>query len=140
VFAVPRVSRGAVFGDLNNDGRIDIVLLNARSRPTLAMNRTVTRNHWVLLKLVGTRSNRSAVGASVRVTAGGRTQLDEVRAGRGYQSADDLRLHFGLGANSLIDRLEVRWPSGITNIWNQVAADRVLHLTEDQTGSVPEFP
>jgi len=92
-------SRGAVFGDLNNDGKVDIVMLNARSRPTVMLNDTATTNHWVTLKLVGvgTRSNRSAVGAVVRVMAGGRTQVDEVRAGRGYQSAEDLRLHFGFG-------------------------------------------
>ena len=110
--AQPRVSRGAVFGDLNNDGRPDIVLLNARSQPTVLLNDTATKNHWTLLKLVGTRSNRSAVGAVARVTAGGRTWVDEVRAGRGYQSADDLRLHFGLGASAVIDRLEIRWPNG----------------------------
>jgi len=84
--------RGAVFGDLNNDGKIDIVTLNARARSTVMINETATQDHWVLLKLVGTRSNRSAVGALARLMAGGRTQVDEVRAGRGYQSAEDLRL------------------------------------------------
>jgi hypothetical protein len=125
-------SRGAVFGDLNNDGKIDIVILNARSKPAVLINETATKNHWATLKLVGTKSNRSAVGALARVTAGGRTLIDEVRAGRGYQSAEDLRLHFGLGTNAMIDRLEVRWPSGATNIWKDVAADRIMRLTEDQ--------
>jgi hypothetical protein len=123
-------SRGAVFGDLNNDGKIDIVMLNARTRPALLINETATANHWVLLKLVGTRSNRSAVGAVARLTAGGHTQVDEVRSGRGYQSAEDLRLHFGLAAQTNIDRLEVRWPSGATNVWTNLSADRVLRLTE----------
>ncbi len=130
-------SRGAVFGDLNNDGKIDIVVLNARARPALLLNETATRNHWALLKLVGTRSNRSAVGALARLTAGGRTQVDEVRAGRGYQSAEDLRLHFGLGANSVIDRLEVRWPSGITNLWTNLPADQILRLTERPSSPRP---
>ena len=123
-------SRGAVFGDLNNDGKIDIVMLNARARPTLMINETATTNHWVLLKLTGTRSNRSAVGAVASVTAGGRTQVDEVRAGRGYQSAEDLRLHFGLGSATVIDHIEVRWPSGATNVWTNMASDRVIRLKE----------
>jgi hypothetical protein len=125
-------SRGAVFGDLNNDGKIDIVMLNARTRPALLINETATSNHWVLLKLVGTRSNRSAIGAVARLTAGGRTQVDEVRSGRGYQSAEDLRLHFGLATQTNIDRLEIRWPCGATNVWTNLQADRVLRLTEDK--------
>ena len=125
-------SRGAVFGDLNNDGKADIVLLNARSRPTVAINDTATTDHWVLLKLVGTRSNRSAVGAVVRVTAGGRTQVDEVRAGRGYQSADDLRLHFGLGTNAAIERLEIRWPNGAEEVRTNLSAGRVIRIVEGE--------
>jgi len=125
-------SRGAVFGDLNNDGKIDIVVLNARSRAAVLMNETQTKNHWALLKLVGTKSNRSAVGAFAKLTAGGRSQVDQVCAGRGYQSAEDLRLHFGLGTNRVIDRLEVRWPSGLTNVWTEFPADRVIRITEGQ--------
>ena len=127
---VARSSRGAVFGDLNNDGKIDIVMLNARAKPTVLINETVTPNHWAILKLTGVKCNRSAIGAVVRVTAGGRTQVDEVRAGRGYQSAEDLRLHFGLGTNGVIDRLEIRWPSGLREIHTGVKADRVVPITE----------
>jgi hypothetical protein len=130
IMATVESSRGAVFGDLNNDGKIDIVMLNARTRPTLMMNETATTNHWVLLKLIGVKSNRSAVGAVARLTAGGRIQVDEVRAGRGYQSAEDLRLHFGLGSTPVIERLEVRWPSQATNVWTNLAADRVIELRE----------
>jgi hypothetical protein len=132
-------SRGAVFGDLNNDGKIDIVVLNARSPPTVLINETATKNHWTLLKLTGTRSNRSAVGALARLTAGGRTWIDEVRSGRGYQSAEDLRLHFGLGTNSVIDRLQVNWPSGVTNTWTDLPVDRILHLTEGEPAPRPTF-
>jgi enediyne biosynthesis protein E4 len=124
-------SRGAVFGDLTNNGLIDIVVSNARSRPTIMFNQSPSSNHWAILKLVGQVSNRSAVGAVVRLTAGGQTQVDEVRAGRGYQSADDLRLHFGLGTQAVIDRIEVRWPTGKTNVWTQLDANRVIRLTEN---------
>jgi enediyne biosynthesis protein E4 len=126
----PASSRGAVFGDLNNDGRQDIVMMNARSRPALLVNETPPVHHWSTLKLVGTRSNRSAVGAVARLTAGGRTQADEVRAGRGYQSAEDLRLHFGLGTNTIIDKLEVTWPNGQKEVRTNLLADRVLRITE----------
>ena len=82
------------------------------------------------VELVGSRSNRSAVGALARLTAGGRTWTDEVHAGRGYQSAEDLRLHFGLGANAAIQRLQVNWPSGLTNVWTNLPVNRVLRLVE----------
>ena len=126
-------SRGAVFGDLDNDGRIDIVVLNARTNPTVMINETITKNHWVTLKLAGTKSNRSAVGASARLTAGGRTLVDEVHSGRGYQSAEDLRLHFGLGTNTVIDRIELRWPSGLTETRANLAPDRIIRWTEGES-------
>lgn len=135
------IGRGAVFGDLNQDGKLDIVVQNARQRPNVYLNDTPETGHWVMLKLTGTRSNRSAIGAKVRLTAGGRTQIGEVLAGRGYQSAEDLRLHFGLGLVSAIDRIEVAWPSGQTNVWTHLAAERVLQLTEgggEATAAAPD--
>ena len=127
---VEESSRGAVFGDIDNDGDIDIVVQNARARPSLLENRSENPHHWTLVKLQGTGSNRSAIGARVRLTAGGRTQVDEVRAGRGYQGADDLRLHFGLGSSDRIDHLEIRWPGGNEEIHTDLPANRILHLTE----------
>jgi enediyne biosynthesis protein E4 len=126
-------SRGAVFGDLNNDGKIDLVVLNARAKPTVMLNTTVSANHWATLKLIGTRSNRSAIGAWAKMEAGGRTQVEEVRAGRGYQSAEDLRLHFGLGTNTLIDRLEIRWPGGSTQVLTGLAVDKIIPVKEGAT-------
>ena len=123
-------SRAAVFGDLDNDGDIDVVIQNPRDTPTVVINETKTDNHWILLKLIGTKSNRSAIGALVYVTAGGKTQIDEVRSGRGYQSAEDLRLHFGLGKQKIIEQIEIRWPSGSVNTLTNVPADRILTVTE----------
>ncbi len=133
-------SRGVVFGDLNNDGKLDAVMANSRARPTVMFNETVTTNHWITLKLAGVRSNRSAVGAVARVTAGGRTQMDEVRAGRAYQGGEDLRLHFGLGSAQVVDHLEVRWPSGITNAWKNLKPDQIILLKENVSPSAPISP
>ena len=127
---VVKSSRASVFGDLDNDGDIDIVILNPRDTPTIMINECNNGDHWILLKLVGTKANRSAVGALVFVTAGGKTQIDEVRSGRGYQSAEDLRLHFGLGKNAVIDRIEIRWPSDTVDVLTNVPADQILTVVE----------
>lgn len=133
-----RSSRGAVFGDLNNDGKVDIVMLNARSQPTIAMNESPATNHWLTLKLVGTRANRSAVGTVLHLTAGERTWVDEVRAGRGYQSAEDLRLHFGLGTYRVVDRIHIRWPTGPEEVHSNLPVDRILRITQGEP--IPQNP
>jgi hypothetical protein len=129
------VSRGAAFGDLDNDGDVDVVILNSRTEPTLLRNDSTTGNHWLQVRLRGTTTNRDGIGAHVRVTAGGRTQLDEVHSGIGYQSHYGMRLHFGLGKHNTVDRIEVRWIGGGTDVLRDVPADQVLTVTE---GSYPE--
>src|SRR5256885_8562294 len=106
-------SRGAAFGDIDNDGRIDVVVENIDGPPMILHNDSPATNHWVTLQLVGTRSNRLAVGAKVTVVAGSVLQIDEVRSGASYLSQSDMRIHFGLGDASRIDRVEIRWPSGL---------------------------
>ena len=88
------------------------------------------RNNWLLVKCVGTRSNRSAIGARVRVIAGDRVQIDEVMSGSGYYSQNDLRLHFGLGQAKKVDRLEVAWPSGTRQSLSDVKVNQVLRIEE----------
>jgi hypothetical protein len=128
--AVQRSSRGAGFGDLDNDGDIDVVILNSRQDPTLLRNETSSLNHWLMLQLRGSKTNRDGIGAHVRVTAGGLTQLAEVHSGRGYQSHFGMRLHFGLGTAAHIDRIEVRWIGGGVDVAEDVDVDQLVDFVE----------
>jgi hypothetical protein len=132
VFAgIPDASRrGAAFGDLNNDGNIDIVVLDVDGPPQVLLNVSENQNHRVLLKLLGTKSNKMAIGAKVTVTAGKLVQTSEVRAGGSYISSNDPRLHFGLAAESRMDQIEIRWPSGDKEILKNVPADFIYTVTE----------
>jgi hypothetical protein len=123
-------ARGAAFADYDNDGVIEVVVNNQNEPPSLLKQSMTPPGHWISLRLAGTRSNRSALGARVRVTAGGRTQSDEVRSGGSYLSQNDLRLHFGLGAAAKIERIEVDWPSGVKQTLRDLTADRVVNVEE----------
>ncbi|HSU61035.1 MAG TPA: CRTAC1 family protein [Bryobacteraceae bacterium] len=123
-------ARGAAFGDFDNDGAVEIAVNNQNEPPSLLKQVTNPPGHWVLLKLVGTRSNRSAIGARVKLSAAGHTQSDEVRSGGSYLSQSDLRLHFGLGAAANIDRIEIAWPSGARQVLQNQKCDRLLTIQE----------
>jgi len=122
-------SRGAAFGDLDNDGSIEVVVNNINDTPSLLKN-FGTRQNWTLLQLIGTKSNRSGIGARVTITAGGIRQMDEVRSGGSFLSQNDLRLHFGLGKATVIERAEVVWPSGRKEIFANLKANRAFVLEE----------
>ncbi|MHC4177142.1 MAG: CRTAC1 family protein, partial [Planctomycetota bacterium] len=128
--AVKLSSRGAGFDDLDNDGDIDVVILNSRREPTILRNDSATGNHWIQIRLRGTNTNRDGIGARVKVIAGDLTQIDEVHSGRGYQSHYGMRLHFGLGKRNRVDRIEVRWIGGGTDVLENVGADQLLIVTE----------
>ena len=128
--AVAEVSRGAAFGDYDNDGDIDIAVVNMNSTPSLLRNDGGNRHHWLQVKTVGVRSNRDGIGARVRVTAGGVTQMREVSAGSSFLSGNDLRLHFGLGRATVAERVEINWPSGTVDNLQNVSADQILIVRE----------
>jgi enediyne biosynthesis protein E4 len=133
---IPQVSRGAAFGDLFNDGHIDIVVENLDGKPMILRNQGGNRNHWIGFELAGTRSNRLALNARVKAVAGGLVQVDEVRSGGSYLSQNDLRIHFGLGPSERVDRVEILWPSGKTETLNNLSADRFYAVKEGE-GIVP---
>jgi len=122
--------RGAAFGDINNDGNMDVVIVNVGEPPTLLLNQGGNKNHRVLFKLVGTKSNRMAIGARVTVTAGKLVQFGEVRAGGSYLSQNDPRLHFGLNDETNLNEVQIRWPSGTIQILRDVPADFIYTVVE----------
>ena len=123
-------SRGAAFDDLDNDGDIDVVILNSRREPTILRNDSPSKGHWLQVGLRGVKTNRDGIGAHVKVVAGDLTLIDEVHSGRGYQSHYGTRLHFGLGGREKVDRIEVRWIGGAKDVLKDVAVDQILTVTE----------
>ncbi len=124
------VGRGAAFDDLDNDGDLDVVILNSRREPTILRNDSSPRNHSLEVILSGTRANRDGVGAVVSVEAGGQRQIAEVHSGRGYQGHFGTRLHFGLGSATDVKRLEVRWLGGKSEILENIPADTWIRVVE----------
>jgi hypothetical protein len=124
--------RGTAFGDLNNDGKIDMVVYNEGGSPSLFLNRTHNGNHRVLFRLTGIKSNKAAIGARVTVITAKFTQMDEVRGGASYLSSNDLRLHFGLGAENKIDRVLIQWPSGLKQELKTLRGDAIYSIVEGQ--------
>lgn len=129
--ALPLKSRrGAAFGDIFNNGNVDVVLLNVGEPPSVLLNTNNSPFHRVLFKLIGTKSNRAAIGARVTIRSGGVKQFNEVRGGASYLSQNDLRLHFGLGTASKMDSVEIRWPNGTIETLQNVAADAIYTIVE----------
>jgi hypothetical protein len=126
----PRSSRGAAFGDYDNDGDVDVLVMNMNEPPSLLRNDTARTNHWIAVALEGTASNRAALGATVRVTASGRVQARAVMSQSSYYSMDDLRAHFGLGPALRAARIDVTWPNGAVDAATDVPGDRVVTFVE----------
>ncbi|PYR58710.1 MAG: RNA-binding protein [Acidobacteria bacterium] len=129
----PKAARGAVFADFDNDGDVDVLVNNVHDTPDLFRLDQSGGNDWLTVKLIGTQSNRSAIGALVRLVTADGEQRQEVRGGGSYLSQNDLRVHFGLGTARAVDRVDVRWPNGLEETWPELAIDR-SHTLKEGTG------
>lgn len=139
-FQLPRVSRGAAIADFDNDGDLDILVNNNGELPQLLRNDGGNANHWLEILLVGTRSNRDGVGARVKVSAGDLVFCEQRKGGMSYQSAQDPRLHFGLGKHSIVDAIEILWPSGAVTKLTKIQADRIIAVEEGKGFVERKFP
>jgi enediyne biosynthesis protein E4 len=131
----PNLARGCAFGDIDNDGNVDVIINNLDGPPTLLRNEGGGRRHWLQIKCVGTRSNRSAIGTRVKITSGNRTQIDEVMSGSSYYSQSDFRLHFGLGGADRVDQIDISWPSGLKETARDLPANH-FYVAEETKGIV----
>ena len=126
----PRAARGVAFADFDNDGYIDVLVANNGDPPTLLHNNALHKSHFVNFKLVGTKSNRDALGARIKITAGATTQIREIAGGGSYLSQSDLRANFGLADATTISTVEITWPSGAHQSFQNVPADHFYQITE----------
>ncbi len=133
-FSVPAAHRGAAFGDLNNDGKIDIVVTVLNGEPQLLMNRSPNHNHWIILKLVGLADNRDGLGTRVKITTANGVQYNEATTAVGYNSSSDKRVYFGLQNAAVVDEIELLWPTGVKQVLHHVMADQILTIV--QSGSL----
>jgi len=125
-------SRGTAFGDFDNDGDIDVAIINMNEPPSLLRNDCRSKNNWLKIKCIGTKSNRSAIGARVRIITGKHSQINEVMSGSSFMSQNDFRLHFGLGQAKQADLIEVRWPLGLVESFKNIQGNQLLILQEGQ--------
>ena len=130
VFHQQWAARGLATGDLNNDGRLDVVVSSNDGPAWVLLNQTEPFNHWITLNLVGTKSNRDGIGAQVKISTANGDQFATVTTSSSYQSSSDKRVHFGLGTADSIREIEIRWPSGIRQLIEDAKADRILKITE----------
>src|SRR5258705_12746898 len=128
----PHSSRGTAFGDFDNDGDIDVAIINMNEPPSLLRNVSRTKTNWLKIKCLGKKSNRSAIGARVHVVTAKHSQINEVMSGSSFMSQNDFRLHFGLGKAKQADLVEIRWPLGLVESFKDIQANQLLIFQEGQ--------
>jgi enediyne biosynthesis protein E4 len=131
-FGVAAAHRGAAFGDLNNDGRIDIVVTALNGPPEVLMNQSENKNHWIILKLIGVTDNSDGLGTKIKVITASGSQYNEATTAVGYNSSSDKRVHFGLGSDTVISRIELSWPTGVKQVLTNVKVDQILTIRESK--------
>jgi hypothetical protein len=132
-FSVPAAHRGAAFGDLNNDGKIDVVVTVLNGEPQLLMNRSQNHNHWIILKLVGVADNRDGLGTRVKITSANGVQYNQATTAVGYNSSSDKRVYFGLHNAAVVDQIELLWPTGVKQVLHHVMADQILTIVQSSS-------
>ena len=129
-FEKEMVGRGVALGDYDNDGDIDVLIVNLNDHCVFLRNNKGNQNNWITLYLVGTKSNRDGLGARVKLLSGGKMQSAQKKSTSGYLSQGDPRMHFGLDKNEMVDKIEIRWPSGKTQVLVNIKPNQILTVTE----------
>jgi hypothetical protein len=124
------VGRGACFGDYDNDGDIDGYIVNLNDRGSFLRNNKGNQNNWLEIKLMGTTSNRDGIGARIKIISGGKEQTTQKKSTTGYLSQNDPRIHFGIAKNNLIEKIEIKWPSGKVQVLENIKANQILTVKE----------